>query len=852
MNFRLLKYSFLIVTFCICSCASDTDKKISPKAVKGVLDLSYWDFERGDPVNLSGEYAFYWNQLINPEDFTQIRSSAKTDFIAVPSSWNNYEVQGKSIPGDGYATYRLTVLLSKKYNDLAVKLPEMSTSYTLFVNGQKLSSAGVTGKTADSSKPGFRPEIIGFTSNGDSIDFIVQISNFSHKRGGAREPIILGTRKQLQKTKELKIAKDLFLFGSILIMAFYHLGLYFLRRKELSALFFGIFCLLIALRILTTGERYLLLLFPEIDYQLMIKLEYFSFYAAVPIFIQYFNALFSNSFSEIIYRLSSGIGIAFSALVILSPVKVFSNTLGIYQLFTVSMFIYATVILVFASLKKNYEARIFLSGFIILFVLSVNDILYARNVIQSLYLVQLGLFFFIFSQAYLLSRKFSNAFSTVEIQGEKLKQVNQRFIAEIKKRKEIEKTLKDSHERFLTVLNSIDADVYVSDLESYEILFMNEHMCQNFGENYVGQICWDVFRNESEPCGHCTNDKLLNSAGHPTGVHIWECQNPITKRWYTNYDRAISWDDTRYVRLQVATDITERKKAEQTLRDAHDALEESVKERTAELAKAKNEAEAANNSKSEFLANMSHELRTPLNHIIGFTELVVDKNFGDLNEAQTEYLQDVLDSSRHLLELINDILDLSKVEAGRLELQPTNVKLRKLLENSFTMVKEKALKNKIKLSNSLNGIPDTITADERKLKQIMYNLLSNAVKFTPNGGTVSLAAQMCKLDKTGFCHMDDHTDSGIKITITDNGIGINSDGLNRIFNPFEQVETSKSRKFQGTGLGLSLTKSLVELHGGKIWAESEGEGKGSTFTFTLPITPIDIPSDSETENASGE
>ena len=244
--------------------------------------------------------------------------------------------------------------------------------------------------------------------------------------------------------------------------------------------------------------------------------------------------------------------------------------------------------------------------------------------------------------------------------------------------------------------------------------------------------------------------------------------------------------------------------------------------------------EKANQAKSDFLANMSHELRTPLNHIIGFTELVVDKNLGDLNEAQEEYLQDVLDSSRHLLELINDILDLSKVEAGKLELQLTRVRLRNLLESSLIMVKEKALKREIKISNSLNGIPDTITADERKLKQIIYNLLSNAVKFTPDGGQVTISAQKYNNeDKKDFA-VDKGESSSIMISVSDTGIGINSNDLERIFKPFDQVETSKSSKFQGTGLGLSLTKRFVELHGGRIWAESEGEGKGSTFSFTLP------------------
>jgi signal transduction histidine kinase len=145
-------------------------------------------------------------------------------------------------------------------------------------------------------------------------------------------------------------------------------------------------------------------------------------------------------------------------------------------------------------------------------------------------------------------------------------------------------------------------------------------------------------------------------------------------------------------------------------------------------------ADKANNAKSEFLANMSHELRTPLNHIIGFTEIVLEKNFGELNEMQDEYLNDVHHSSRHLLSLINDILDLSKVEAGKIELEPSNCNLKMVLENSLVMIKEKAMKHRIRLTMDMDGVPETIKADERKLKQIIYNILSNAVKFTPDGG----------------------------------------------------------------------------------------------------------------------
>ena len=268
----------------------------------------------------------------------------------------------------------------------------------------------------------------------------------------------------------------------------------------------------------------------------------------------------------------------------------------------------------------------------------------------------------------------------------------------------------------------------------------------------------------------------------------------------------------------------------------------------------KQAAEEANRSKSEFLANMSHELRTPLNHIIGFTELMLDKHFGELNEQQEEYLTDVYQSSKHLLSLINDILDLSKVEAGKLDLELSEVELKPILKNSLIMIKEKAMKHGISLSTSTDSIPETLRVDERKFKQIIYNLLSNAIKFTPDGGEVSIdASRVSCLVRPGL-RWDDPKylqiiDEGVKvldleerlrlpcvkIAVSDTGIGIEQKDHERIFKPFEQADGSASRHYQGTGLGLSLTRKLVELHGGKIWAESDGENSGSRFIFVIPI-----------------
>jgi signal transduction histidine kinase len=229
--------------------------------------------------------------------------------------------------------------------------------------------------------------------------------------------------------------------------------------------------------------------------------------------------------------------------------------------------------------------------------------------------------------------------------------------------------------------------------------------------------------------------------------------------------------------------------------------------------------EAASQHKSEFLANMSHELRTPLNAIIGFSEVLAEGMFGDINEKQTEYLRDILESGQHLLSLINDILDLSKIEAGRMELEPADFDLPNAIENALILVRERASRQGIALQRTVDERLGMIRADERKVKQVLLNLLSNAVKFTPDEGRIDVRAGL--------------RDDVAEISVSDTGVGIAPEDQEAVFEEFRQVGTA-AKKVEGTGLGLALSRKFIALHGGRIWVKSQ-VGVGSTFTFTLPV-----------------
>ncbi|WP_261341664.1 sensor histidine kinase [Candidatus Kuenenia stuttgartensis] len=251
-------------------------------------------------------------------------------------------------------------------------------------------------------------------------------------------------------------------------------------------------------------------------------------------------------------------------------------------------------------------------------------------------------------------------------------------------------------------------------------------------------------------------------------------------------------------------------------------LEKKVQEKTSDLQKTNIALEKAYRLKSEFLATMSHELRTPLNAIIGFAEVLKDGLVGPINDEQREYVDDIYSSGKHLLNMINNVLDISKIEAGKLELKYEEICVKETIDDVLNTVSGIANKKNITIKNTIQSDIPTFVVDQLKLKQILFNLLSNAIKFTPKNGNVCIDTTL--------------KDLYVQFAIADTGIGIKQEDIEKIFEAFSQVDSSLARNYEGAGLSLALTKRLVELHGGEIWVESF-YGKGSTFTFILPLRP---------------
>ena len=420
---KILNTLIIIITASILliSCQNREPVQETPEIINGVLDLSNWDFEKDGTVKLNGNWEFYWKQLLEPNDFKQKVQPVKTGYFDIPGSWNDYEIDQKKISGTGYGTFRLIVKVKNEESIYGLKMLHMATAYQMWIDDAILLSNGKVGKSYETMVPQYLPKISMFSPQDKTIQIVLQVSNFYHRKGGPWEVIEFGRGDQIIKKREFRINFELFLFGALLIMAIYHFGLYIFRRKDKSTLYFGFVCLAIIGRVLIHGERFLISIFPNINWEFALKIEYICFYMFIPLFMMFFEKLFPLEFSKILLRISQWLGFVFIMFVAVMPASINSYSIPFYQIITVVFGIYLHYVLIKAIIKKREGAFLLLTGGVFFFLAYINDILVANEFYYSIHLVPLGLFVFITSQSIILSKRFSNAFSTVEIQSDQLK-----------------------------------------------------------------------------------------------------------------------------------------------------------------------------------------------------------------------------------------------------------------------------------------------------------------------------------------------------------------------------------------------------------------------------------------------
>ncbi|OHD76812.1 MAG: hypothetical protein A3J97_09195 [Spirochaetes bacterium RIFOXYC1_FULL_54_7] len=359
--------------------------------------------------------AFFWHQFIvydrsasQPAGTGEVPgSSPEWIYLEVPQYWNKLEIDGEPLPGEGYASFGLTILLPEAGLPLGVKTIEILTAHAVYIDGIQVARVGQPGTDTQLSIPHGSPSISEFMSAGSELDLVIQVSNFHHRKGGILGSLQLGKEQDLRKLHERGLGLAVFQISSILIIGLYHISLFLHRRKDRIAVLFGSFCLIIALRALTTGSAYIYELFPGISWQLVNRLEYISFYLALPVFCMYLGTIFPREFRLWILRIIQVAGGIFPLFVLLVPAIIYTHSVQPFQAFTVLAGLYISFVLVTGIFKKRNGAGILLAGFIIMFATVINDVLHSNEVIYTGFYVPMGLLVFIFSQAYLISLRFT-------------------------------------------------------------------------------------------------------------------------------------------------------------------------------------------------------------------------------------------------------------------------------------------------------------------------------------------------------------------------------------------------------------------------------------------------------------
>lgn len=797
----------------------------APSAQKGVLDLREWDFEKLGMVRLAGEWEFVRSQHIRPDRLDTKVPPDRKHFLKVPGSWNRFESDTGESGGHGIGTYRLTVLLKADQPPLAVKLLDMATACTVFVNGQKVAQSGVAGETASETLPYYLPQVVDIDPAGSRLTIVAHVSNFHHWQGGMWEPISLGSRETVRQARENRIIIDFLLFGGIFIMGFYHLSLFGLRPKEQSYLFFGLFCLCIAVRVLLTGERYAVRLLPGMSYESLMKTVYICFYLCVPLFSLFMQRMFPKEMSN---RIVTGIlcaGAAFSMFTLFTPSRLYTAGMPLFQAATVVGLLWGTTVIIRSVRKKRQGARFFAVGFGILFVFILNDILYTRQMITTGHFVSVGLCIFIFIQSFLISRKVSSAMSLVEAQHKALEERNAAYEQELEKRKQIQTELEQSGKRLRRILEqSSDGVTIVQDMK---ICFVNTafaDMASRQKQDLIGTSFLDLVHPDDRQTVLNRYSKRISGAVPRERYTIRGMSLDKEVREIELSASLTTWHGQPAV-LVFLRDVTQQKKTEELLIQSEKMM-----------------------SVGGLAAGMAHEINNPLAGMIQSAQVVHNRlsrqipanvkaaqNAGTDLDAVFAYcrdrnilgsLENIMEAGKNAAQIVKNMLSFARkedVEKKSHDILEIMDRALDLAANDYNAKRNYDFKQ-IRIQKEYPQEPVMVECEPVRIRQVFLNILKNAAQaMTDNTAMVRPPHIRIRVGANG---------PNACIDIKDNGPGMTEETRKRCLEPFFTTKPVG----RGTGLGLSVSYFIIkDIHQGDMVVES-GPDAGTTFSIQLPLT----------------
>ena len=754
---------------------------VKPNAHNGTINLTDWDFQNNGSVKLNGEWEFYWNQLLSPKDFQTDRSITPTGFFNVPGSWNYYQNNAKPFTGQGYATYRLKIKL-KKGRAYAVKFLPISTAYQVWIDGELL-SVGRVGKTREDMIPQFAVQTLQFQPANPDVQIILQVSNFYHRSGGPWRCFEIGHYQQIADQRIKSFAFDSFLIGALSIIGLYYFSLFIFRKKDITTLFFGLLCLVVVVRTFLTSEHVFYFLFPNFSWLIAFKFEYLSFYIGIPLVILFINNIFPDEASKIISKISSGISIVFSLIVIFTQPQVFSHTLKIYQVITIFSLLYMIYVIYKAVVNKRAGALLVAVGSALGFAAVINDILYADEIITSFYMAPIGLLLFILFHSLNLSMKSSNAFSNIEIVEEKYRSIFENSLDGISQISLLDKTF-TANPALAHMLGYASPEEFpVFEQEVWQRVFVDDMVC----------------------------DKYLNELKDKKQVSDFEAEfyhKLGTPTWVSINSKAEIDKNNNIVKIDsIVHNISHRKEKEML------------------------EAKMLQVQKMEAVGHLAEGISHDFNNIISAISsntqvLLMDKE--SIPQKETKRFKNIIDACARATSLINQILTFSRKNKKD---SFKSIRLDSIIKEVTRFIRS-TIPETIKIEQNINTQPFRVLSDSTQIYQVIMNLYYNAIdSMEKEGGILKLTLSHVEKEdmktSTGYLSKGEY----IELAVSDTGEGIPPEIIKKIFDPYY---TTKEQG-KGTGLGLAIVHGIVKSNGGEILVKSK-LGKGTIFKLYFPVT----------------